>query len=964
MPSPAVARRRALAEQLVRAGATRPVASRAVRAGPGIHPATRAQQGMWLLHRMQPADPAYNLGRVLRMTSVVPAALRMALDAVVQRQAALRTCFVEPAAGDDRGVARQFVHEHAPVPLTVVDLRGVTGQAEWERQVAGLAAVVVDLPFDLRRAPLLRASLVRGPAGADVVILATHHIVADGESVELLEADLRACYRAALFGGPVARPEPAHDFADVARGQAERLDRQRGPLAAWWREYLRAAVTDLPLPLDADRPASPRSVGTWVPLDLTGQRGAAVRAFASGAGVTPFAVVLACYAAVLGRYAGVDDLLVGVPFSGRRTAADRDVVGLYLTTLPLRITGLGSPLDELARRVHLGLAAVLDHQDYPLEDLVDEHAGDREPAVHPLFQASAVHQALRGQPERSTGSGTIRFDLSLQVREGAGVLDAALGGRTDLFATATVQRLAGQLLAVLDAGVHRPGQPLSAVRLGAFAAAGDPGAQLAGPAASGTQLAGPAASGAELARPAASGAELAGPAAWRAQLAELIANRPGPRLRVGDEPVELAGVPDTGAVTLAGLDEPRSVAAALSALAAGRPLTLLDASWPHSWRTRCLAGRPASASGLRVAELDPDGAPVLVEVAPHAVAHAIARAGQILELAPGKSLVIGGLPPSVALLLGVLPALAAGASVTLVPGGCRELLDLVAWDGADVALVDASRAAELSREGWDASTRVVSHGDPRAAAGILGPAAVGHAAAAVTGGRASLLHPVRIVPAGGEPLPGAVGSYALGPSVSAWRARERADGVLIPVGATRHPVLTLAELGDAVRALPGITGATLREAADAVVVACTGELRPSPVPDWLARCRIAPGQRPWRVSSGGRSSIDGDLDATTAVVRLAAESSLDVRIEDLDQTFFDLGGHSLLIAQLAAELTDLLGVAVGLGAVFGHPSVRALSGWLTARPDGPAVAARARGVLEVAGLDDAEVLRRLRTVAP
>ncbi|HEX8303278.1 MAG TPA: phosphopantetheine-binding protein, partial [Jatrophihabitans sp.] len=78
--------------------------------------------------------------------------------------------------------------------------------------------------------------------------------------------------------------------------------------------------------------------------------------------------------------------------------------------------------------------------------------------------------------------------------------------------------------------------------------------------------------------------------------------------------------------------------------------------------------------------------------------------------------------------------------------------------------------------------------------------------------------------------------------------------------------------------------------------------------------------------------------------------------------FFELGGHSLLIAQLAAELSDLLDTPVGLGDVFRHPSVRALSGWLTGRSDAAALADRASAVVEVATLDDAEVLRRLRAV--
>jgi len=452
---------------------------------------------------------------------------------------------------------------------------------------------------------------------------------------------------------------------------------------------------------------------------------------------------------------------------------------------------------------------------------------------------------------------------------------------------------------------------------------------------------------------------------WRAQLAERLARQPGPRVRVGEERVEFgessADVGDrpveqpceigsnTDAVTLIGLDDPRSLAAALTALASSRPVTLLDAGWPQAWLDRCRAESPAAATGLRVGELDPDGLPGVVEVTPAAVRHAIRHATEALRLAPGASLVVGGLPPSVALLLGVLPSVLADASVTLAPGGSRELLDLVAWDGADAALVDRSRTADLLREGWDAGTHVVSYGDQAARHGLLGPAALGHAAAAVLDGRASLLDPVRIVTAGDESLAGAVGDCALGAVVSGWRARQRGDATLMPIAPVKRPSLTVAELVAAARSLPDGADVTVAAAADpaaadptnpAAAVLLSYPSGPPPlVPDWLAGCRIDPGRRPWRLVRAHQQANDDD--PVTAVVRLVGESCLGVPVPDLDRTFFELGGHSLLVTQLAAELTDLLGVPLGLGEVFRYPSVRALSGWLAA------------------ALDDSEVLRRL-----
>jgi acyl carrier protein len=45
-----------------------------------------------------------------------------------------------------------------------------------------------------------------------------------------------------------------------------------------------------------------------------------------------------------------------------------------------------------------------------------------------------------------------------------------------------------------------------------------------------------------------------------------------------------------------------------------------------------------------------------------------------------------------------------------------------------------------------------------------------------------------------------------------------------------------------------------------------------------------------------------------------------------DDDFFDIGGHSLVAAQIVARLQDAFGIAVSLRMLFDNPSVGALAG--------------------------------------
>ncbi|HKE16310.1 MAG TPA: acyl carrier protein, partial [Kofleriaceae bacterium] len=88
--------------------------------------------------------------------------------------------------------------------------------------------------------------------------------------------------------------------------------------------------------------------------------------------------------------------------------------------------------------------------------------------------------------------------------------------------------------------------------------------------------------------------------------------------------------------------------------------------------------------------------------------------------------------------------------------------------------------------------------------------------------------------------------------------------------------------------------------------------------------------------------------AETALERLVAvawHEALGVAPRSVDEDFFAAGGHSLLAAEVAARLEDLLAIAVPFTMVLDRPTVREQAGWLAAeRPAPPARAARGPSV--------------------
>ncbi|HEU0077525.1 MAG TPA: amino acid adenylation domain-containing protein, partial [Longimicrobiaceae bacterium] len=223
------------------------------------------------------------------------------------------------------------------------------------------------------------------------------------------------------------------------------------------------------------RPAAPREHGASVAFHLSADTSRAVRDLARAEGATPFMVLLAAWQALLGRWAGQDDVVVGTPVAGRSRTELEPLIGFFANTLALRADLSGAPsLRVLVGRVRELALGAYAHQEVPFERLVEELAPERSLSHTPLFQAVfALHEAdagglrlggLRMEPVPAAVE-PVRFDLALAMVEVGGRFDGVLSFRTDLFDADTARRLAGHLSRLLDAAAAKPDHPLADVPL-------------------------------------------------------------------------------------------------------------------------------------------------------------------------------------------------------------------------------------------------------------------------------------------------------------------------------------------------------------------------------------------------------------------------------------------------------------------------------------------------------------------
>ncbi|MFC4047491.1 amino acid adenylation domain-containing protein [Dactylosporangium siamense] len=427
-------------------------------------PLSFAQQRMWIIHQLEPGSADYNEPLALRLTGPLDAAaLRAALDTVVARHEVLRTRLV---AGADGG-AHQVIDPAGPAGLLDIDLSGEPDpRASAE---AWLAADAV-APFDLAQGPLLRARLLRLSGTDHVLSLCAHHVVSDQWSVALLHREISTLYTAFVHGEEPPLPPLAVQYADFAVWQrdwltGDVLDRQLG----YWREHL-AGAPAIELPTDRLRPRVRSSAGDRVRFTVPAPVTARLRALSRDTGATMFMTLFAGYAALLGRFTGQDDLLVGTPIAGRNRAETEDLIGFFVNTLVLRADLSGDPtFAELLARTRQEALAAFARQDVPFEQLVEALVTDRDRSRTPLFQVlfnynldvAAEVEGMR--LEEMPAPVAAKFDLRLVCSDDGETLTGSVEFATALFDRTTIERLAGRLLVLLDAAAHAADRPLSAL---------------------------------------------------------------------------------------------------------------------------------------------------------------------------------------------------------------------------------------------------------------------------------------------------------------------------------------------------------------------------------------------------------------------------------------------------------------------------------------------------------------------
>jgi len=427
------------------------------------YPLSYGQEALWFIHESAPESPAYNVGIALAIAAPVnPAALDRALATLAGRHPSLRATFSAPAGEPEQEIQ----------PASAIRLE-CTGAAAWDLdELKRRVGEAHRRPFDLASGPVLRAELFTRSAVDHVLLLSMHHIACDALSFwTMIEEIQAACAGRAL-------PPVRAAYADFVRWQRDMLAGAEGEdLWSYWRQQLAGELPALNLPADFPRPAVQAFQGgshsIAIGVDLTRE----LRGLARSQGVTLHSTLLAAFAALLGRFTGQSEVVIGCATAGR-PAGFAGVVGYFTNPIPVRVNLAGDPaFAALLAQVRHTVSGGMEHLQMPFAQLVKRLQPRRDLSRSPIYQAD--FSLLKAPPAYRNGAAAGgfpvapfslaeeegQFDVGLHVAENDHDLKAVFKYDTSLFRPETIETMAACYASLLEAVAGDPGRAIGSLPL-------------------------------------------------------------------------------------------------------------------------------------------------------------------------------------------------------------------------------------------------------------------------------------------------------------------------------------------------------------------------------------------------------------------------------------------------------------------------------------------------------------------
>ncbi|WP_166924929.1 non-ribosomal peptide synthetase [Flavobacterium poyangense] len=418
------------------------------------YPLTSSQNRLWVLSQFEGGSQAYNMSFVTKLTGELNAVyFEKSFKELIERHEILRTVFRTDTETQE---VRQVILPVKELDFTIEEL-DFSAQANTNQGVEQYLDFKNSEAFDLENGPLIRVSLLKIAQKQFVFLLSMHHIISDGWSMELIVSEIVERYNSLLAGKEHVVPALAFQYKDYALWlEAEKQSQKYKESEKYWVDKFAGDLTALTLPSSRQRPPIQTFDGDELSYTFSEVLTDKLKLFSEENGVTFFTTLMTLIKALLYRYSGQDDIIVGTPIAGREHPDLENQIGLYVNTLAIRTQfEEKNTFADLLQTEKNNLMAANEHQMYSFDELVGKLNLKRDIKRSVLFDVMVVYQnqsALNLGSKKEEADNltfekldlrkkTSQFDISFNFSESNKQLELNIEYNTAIYDAALIERI-------------------------------------------------------------------------------------------------------------------------------------------------------------------------------------------------------------------------------------------------------------------------------------------------------------------------------------------------------------------------------------------------------------------------------------------------------------------------------------------------------------------------------------------
>jgi amino acid adenylation domain-containing protein len=434
-------------------------------------PVSFDQKRLWIIHQMDPNNPAYNIPFTYRLKGKLNVDIFVrSLKILFDRQAILRS-----SIRSVNGEPWCFIHKFENIPITLLDYRSFIPE-EAELKIQNFFTRESRNIIDIENGPLFRLYLVKIRDNEFIFHITVHHLVFDGWSWGIFAGELRQIYNDLLNNREISLGSLPFQYYDIANWQKKNIteDNLRDSII-YWKTQLKDHPSEINFPFDSARNKTLSGFGGREPLKLSADLSGKIRTLSQKENSTIFMTLLAVFGLLLNKYSGDDDICIGAPTANRGNSKIEEIIGLFVNTIILRLRFDNSQsFKDLLHSTRKTTLEALAHHDLPFEKLVEMLQPERIINVNPITQILFAYQNtprphldLEGIiPERVLIKDTVSpFDLTFYAWENAGVIEGEIEFNSDLLEHETIIRLKDNFICLLESVIENPDQKISEIAI-------------------------------------------------------------------------------------------------------------------------------------------------------------------------------------------------------------------------------------------------------------------------------------------------------------------------------------------------------------------------------------------------------------------------------------------------------------------------------------------------------------------